>query len=76
MNAKFIDSWKAYTEGITSLIATALEAGDIESDDTVWGGADGSYVIGDVVDWAETEDIDADLYADRGTVAEYLAAEE
>jgi hypothetical protein len=71
MNAKFIDSWTVYTGSISQIIAKAVESGEFDESDTVWRGADGSYIIGDVMQ-LDSEELDADLYTDAGTAGEYL----
>lgn len=62
MEPIYISAWEALTNGIS----TQLQSADIDA--TVWKGADGSIIIGDL---ANPEELTCE-YTDNGTVAEYL----
>ena len=67
METVWLSAWEIHTKGIRRLIAEALAADRIASDDIVWCGPDGSAAVGEDVAHSEYED-----YTDSGQVSEYL----
>ena len=73
---KHISSWSTYVSGTFSQIEKALEKGEINKNDTVWTGSDGSVIIGDAEDAHEAEEANGTEYNDSGTVEEFLSQPE
>ena len=65
-----ISSWQAHNGNVGEIIEKALEDGHIDKGDTVWYGADGSYIVDVWIDSEETGDCE---YTDAGTVDEFLS---
>ena len=70
METVWMSAWESHTKGIRRLIAEALAADRIASDDIVWCGPDGSAAIAATP--ADLEGTDYVEYTDSGQVSEYL----
>jgi len=71
---KHFTAWSIHTEGLNTLLKTALERGEIEPDDTVWTGPSGDAVVAsDAAELTPVEDDDPDYgeYMDAGLVSDY-----
>lgn len=67
MNSKWFSAWEVTTQGLTVLFA------EFDEDETVWRGEDGSYAVGDIMDFEwYSDDEDATEYHDAGTVGDYM----
>ena len=69
MATKFFTAWEVNTGSVRKIIKNALEKGEIDSNDIVWTGDDGSVAVAPTA--ADLEDIETEM-TDTGTVAEYL----
>lgn len=67
----YLSAWAAYTGSVNDWLKSLMESGEVDEHSTVWGGADGSYAVGDDYD-PETFEEETTDYVDRGTVGEWL----
>ena len=67
----YISSWQAYTKSVTEILIDGIESGLISTDDIVWQGPSGDFVIGD-----EAYDEEYADYTDTGTVEEWVGESE
>lgn len=74
--SKHISSWSTYASGTFSQIEKALENGEVNENDIVWAGSDGSIIIGNAEDAHEAEEANGTDYNDEGTVKEFLGQPE
>ena len=63
----YITAQRAYRDGISKCLEIALAANVIATDDIVWAGPSGDYVVGD-----EAYDEEYADYSDSGSVAEFI----
>jgi len=66
---KHVTAFEA-SNSLVVILRSALTQGTISIDDIVWGGEDGSYIIGDGVEFEEFGDI---WYAECGSVEQVLS---
>ena len=69
MATKFYTAWEINTGSLRSILKDALKKGEIDSNDIVWTGDDGSVAVAPTP--ADLEGIEVEM-TDSGTVAEYL----
>jgi hypothetical protein len=67
---KYLTAWQAYSGSVTRWLRGLLESGEIDLNSTVWGGADGSYAVGDDYDPEEFEQNTE--YTDSGNVSKWV----
>ena len=69
MGPKFISAWQNFTNSIVGNIRAAIDAGEVQANDIVWCGPDGSTIIAS--DPATLSEEYGD-YVDSGQVHEYM----
>ena len=67
----YISAWTAYTENVTRILVDGIESGLISTNDIVWQGPGGDFVIGN-----EAYSSSYAEYTDTGTVEEWVGESE
>lgn len=68
---KTLSPWQAHTGSVVGWLRGLLQSGAIDANDTVYGGPDGSYGVGQpTLDQMDDDDIME--MSEAGTVAEWL----
>ena len=68
---QFYSAWEARTNSVYQWLEALLENNEVDGQDVVWAGSDGSYAVG----YLDSDDIDAedmDKYTEAGSVTEFL----
>ncbi len=70
MECRWFSAWEVMKKGLPALFS------GLDESEAVWRGEDGSYVVGDIMEFADySENDDTTEYLEDGTVGDYTSGE-